>query len=152
LSPWEGLSPEVYAQKKHAAGEHLIALARRVYPQLGRSAYVLEVATPQTFQRFTRRSRGAVGGVRQTIHNANQHAIPHKSPLPGFWLAGDSTWPGLGTVACIVGSQIVADGAYARATRPLPFGFLGSRFRPRSPRRESRVAAAQPTSETIHAR
>jgi hypothetical protein len=30
--------------------------------------------------------------------------------VPGFWLAGDTTWPGLGTVACVLGSRIVAEG------------------------------------------
>ena len=28
----------------------------------------------------------------------------------GIWLAGDTTCPGLGTVACVLGSRIVADG------------------------------------------
>jgi phytoene dehydrogenase-like protein len=62
-----------------------------------------------------RRPRGAVGGVRQTLLNTNQRAIPHSLGVPGFWLAGDTTWPGLGTVACVLGSRIVADGAMAFA-------------------------------------
>jgi hypothetical protein len=33
----------------------------------------------------------------------------------GLWLVGDSTWPGLGTVACVLGSRIVADGVRASA-------------------------------------
>jgi hypothetical protein len=53
--------------------------------------------------------------VRQTLRNANQHALPHESGAPGFWLVGDSTWPGLGTVACVLGSRIVAEGVRRQA-------------------------------------
>lgn len=117
LGPWECLAPEVYQVRKREAGERLIALARRVYPDLGRDAVVCEVATPRTYARFTGRPRGAVGGVRQTLANANQHAIPHDLGVPGYWLVGDTTWPGLGTVACCLGSRLVAEGVLAVAGR-----------------------------------
>ncbi len=121
LAPWDGLSPEDYQRHKYEAGERLLALARRIYPELGQSARVYEVATPRTYERFTRRPRGAVGGVRQTPGNTNQHAIPHDLGVPGYWLVGDSTWPGLGTVACCLGSRIVAEGVLARAARTTGF-------------------------------
>jgi phytoene dehydrogenase-like protein len=75
------------------------------------------VATPRTYQRFTGRPRGAVGGIRLGLNNANQKAVPHDIGVPGFWLAGDTTWPGLGTVACVLGSRLVAEGAL-RGARP----------------------------------
>ena len=118
LPPWQGLSPEEYQARKQQAGERLLALARRVYPELGQNARVFEVATPRTYERFTRRPHGAVGGARQSAGNANQHAIPHDLGIPGYWLVGDSTWPGLGTVACCLGSRIVAAGVLARLKRP----------------------------------
>src|SRR5262249_51816037 len=120
---WEQLNPDEYAARKAKVGEQLVGLARRVYPKLGRRAAVYEVATPRTYERFTRRPRGAVGGVRQTLANSNQQAVPHDGGVPGFWLAGDTTWPGLGTVACVLGSRLVAEGVLARAARasaPLP--------------------------------
>lgn len=120
LAPWEGLTPEAYQSRKAEIGERLIALARRVYPDLGRAAVVHEVATPRTYERFTGRPRGAVGGVRQTLGNANQHAVPHDVGVPGYWLVGDGTWPGLGTVACCLGSRLVAEGVFARAGRHAP--------------------------------
>jgi C-3',4' desaturase CrtD len=118
LADWEGLSPEEYADQKARAGERLLGLARRVYPELGRRATVYEVATPRTYERFTRRPRGAVGGVRQSLSNSNQRAVPHDIGVPGFWLAGDTTWPGLGTVACVLGSRLVAEGILAALPRP----------------------------------
>ncbi len=117
LGPWEGLAPEAYQAKKQQAGERLITLARRIYPELGRDAAVCEFATPRTYERYTGRPRGAVGGVRQTLANANQQAIPHDLGVPGYWLVGDSTWPGLGTVACCLGSRLVAEGVLACARR-----------------------------------
>ena len=126
LAPWEGLSPQAYRDRKREVGDRLVALAGRVYPGLGRGAVVSEVGTPRTYERFTGRPRGAVGGARQTLRNANQHAVPHDLGVPGYWLVGDSTWPGLGTVACCLGSRLVAEGVLAaagrraRAVRPEP--------------------------------
>jgi len=117
LGSWEGLSAQQYQAQKLSVGSRLIASARRVYPHLGESAVVCEIATPRTFERFTGRPRGAVGGVRQTLANSNQRAIPHDLRVPGFWLAGDTTWPGLGTVACVLGSRIVAEGVLDRSRR-----------------------------------
>jgi phytoene dehydrogenase-like protein len=109
LEDWEGLSETEYAARKGAAFDRLIMLARRVYPDLGRRASVNEMGTPRTFERFTGRPRGAVGGFRQTLFNSNQNAIPHDLGVRGFFLAGDTTWPGLGTVACVLGSRVVAE-------------------------------------------
>ncbi len=117
LYEWSGLCPTDYEEKKRAAGARLVELARRVYPSLGEQAVIREVATPRTYERFTRRPDGAVGGVRQTLGNSNQHAIPHDLGVEGFLMCGDSTWPGLGTVACVLGSRIVAEKALARAPR-----------------------------------
>jgi C-3',4' desaturase CrtD len=122
LEPWEGLSPAEYQTRKLTAGRRLIGFARRVYPRLGERPVVYEVATPRTFERFTSRPRGAVGGVRQTLANSNQRAIPHDLGIPGFWVAGDTTWPGLGTVACVLGSRLVAEGVLVRTRRLVRLG------------------------------
>jgi phytoene dehydrogenase-like protein len=121
LDEWQGLDPEAYRARKTEIGQRLVELARRVYPQLGRRALVCEVATPRTYERFTGRPGGAVGGVRQAPGNANQNAVPHDLGVPGFWLAGDTTWPGLGTVACVLGSRMVAEHVLAHY-HPQPGG------------------------------
>jgi len=125
LADWEGLTETEYTARKAEAGAHLIALARRVYPELGRGALFKDIGTPRTYAHFTRRPRGAVGGVRQNLGNANQNAVPYSLGMPGFWLVGDSTWPGLGTVACVLGSRLVAEEvsrAFCRFPRPLQGG------------------------------
>ncbi len=109
LAAWEGLSDAEYAARKLAIGDRLISHAERVYPRLAEGAIVRQIGTPRTYERFAFRPRGAVGGARQHLRNTNRHAIPHHLGVPGFFLVGDSTWPGLGTVACVLGSRIVAE-------------------------------------------
>jgi C-3',4' desaturase CrtD len=117
LAGWEGLSDAAYQARKQQIGHRLTGYARRAYPRLGKQAVVRLVGTPRTYQRFTLRPRGAVGGVQQSLSNSNQRAVPHHLGVDGLWLVGDSTWPGLGTVACVLGSRIVADGVRRRARR-----------------------------------
>ena len=116
LAGWAGLDDSAYSTRKERLGRRLVDLARRVHPRLGDQAVIRQVGTPRTYERFTGRPAGAVGGVRQTLSNTNQHAIPYDLGVPGFWLVGDSTWPGLGTVACVLGSRTVA--AAVLAHRP----------------------------------
>lgn len=108
LDEWEDLSKQEYESRKERIKQKLLTQARRVYPDLGRNAEVLEVGTPVTYETYTHRPRGAVGGVRQTLSNSNQNAVPHVTEEPGFYLAGDTTWPGLGTVAGVLCSRIVS--------------------------------------------
>jgi C-3',4' desaturase CrtD len=110
LADWARLDANEYSQRKKEIGEVLINQARRAYSNLGDRAVVVQIGTPRSYERFGFRPDGAVGGPRQHLRNANQHAVPHDLGGPGLWLVGDSTWPGLGTVACVLGSRIVADG------------------------------------------
>lgn len=129
LAGWEREDRTRYRERKEAIGRRLLAIARKVYPRLANDAVVYEVGTPATYARFTHRPRGAVGGVRLTLDNSNQNAIPHDVGIPGFRLVGDTTWPGLGTVACVLGSRIVAEDLLAErpARRGRPPGSPTSR-------------------------
>jgi len=99
----------LYEDLRQAAGNNLLTLARRVFPRLGKNALVYEIGTPRTYLKYTKRPGGEVGGVRLDKSNSNLFHTPHDIGIPGIRLAGDSTWPGVGTVACILGSKIVAD-------------------------------------------
>ena len=112
LAGWSGLGPAEYEQRKKEVGERLTGYARRVYPNLGERAVIAQTGTPRSYERFGFRPGGAVGGPRQSLRNTNQHAVPHDlaGRGSGLWLVGDSTWPGLGTVACVLGSRVVARG------------------------------------------
>ncbi len=109
LPPWNGLNSQEYNLKKEKIATFLLKNARKVYPKLGSSPVVFEIGTPSTYENFTKRPLGAVGGFKQTLKNSNQNAIPQNIGFNDFFLVGDSTWPGLGTVAGLVGSKIVCE-------------------------------------------
>jgi C-3',4' desaturase CrtD len=119
LSAWHSLDESEYALRKKHMVEQLLGYARRAYPDLGERPRIVEAGTPRSYQRFGFRPGGAVGGPRQHPHHTNQHAIPHDlaGRGRGLWLVGDSTWPGLGTVACVLGSRIVAEGVLREGKR-----------------------------------
>jgi C-3',4' desaturase CrtD len=58
---------------------------------------VCEAATPQTFERFTGRQNGYVGGVGQRVSTFGPFGIANRTSIAGLWLVGDSTHPGEGT-------------------------------------------------------
>ena len=92
-------------KKKDEVGDVLIKNVRRVYPTLGENPCIFELGTPRSYEKYTHRIDGAVGGFKQSIRNANFKSIPQNIGLKSFYLIGDNTWPGLGTVAGIVSSR-----------------------------------------------
>jgi len=109
ISEWQNLSETEYQIKKKNIGQKLIETARIVYPRLGENAVIYEVGTPLTYQKFTKRTNGSVGGFKQTLKNANFNAVPQDIGIKNFWLAGDNTWPGLGTVAGLISGRIASE-------------------------------------------
>lgn len=68
------------------------------YFDLSQEAIVhVEAATPRTFEKFTARERGIVGGVGQRIPTFGPFGIANRTPITNLWLVGDSTHPGEGT-------------------------------------------------------
>lgn len=114
ISEWQNLTKDSYDQKKKDISNRLLTFAQKVYPNLDKELIVFETGTPRTYQKYTQRMDGSVGGYKQTLLNSNLKATPHHIGERDFWLVGDNTWPGLGTVAGLMGSKIVSE--YARAT------------------------------------
>ncbi|HEY0023395.1 MAG TPA: NAD(P)/FAD-dependent oxidoreductase [Longimicrobium sp.] len=59
-------------------------------------------ASPLTYGRFTRRYLGMAGNQPLGLGNAALRAIPSRFGTPGFVQIGDTTFPGAGTVACML--------------------------------------------------
>ncbi len=123
---WFGLSREGYQERQQITLERLRGAARRVVPDLDRRLRHLELATPVTFQRFTGRAQGMVGGIPQTPGQANFGAISHRAGPPGLWLCGDTIFPGPGTVGVTL-SGIQAAHSAVRAWRPAACGTRSAR-------------------------
>ncbi|AKF81043.1 FAD-dependent oxidoreductase [Myxococcus fulvus 124B02] len=60
-------------------------------------------ASPRTFQRFTQRESGAVGGVPRRAGLSHYRHLGPLRVMEGLWLVGDSAFPGQSTLATAVG-------------------------------------------------
>lgn len=107
LAPWWQLfenDREAYEQRKQAYADKILAQAEKAIPGLRQAADLVLPGSPVTFQRFTRRHAGWVGGFPQTsLFQAWGPRI-----MPGLWMVGDSIFPGQSTAAVALGGLRVA--------------------------------------------
>jgi phytoene dehydrogenase-like protein len=82
----------------------MLAAAENALPGLCDAAGLVLPGTPVTFQRFTRRQGGFVGGFPQT--SLLRGWAPRL--MPGLWMVGDSIFPGQSTAAVALGGVRVA--------------------------------------------
>ncbi|MBU6349658.1 MAG: FAD-dependent oxidoreductase [Chloroflexi bacterium] len=107
LEPWWRLlryDRGRYEQRKAHYVERMMGLAERVLPGLRAGASLVLSGTPVTFQRFTRRMLGWVGGFPQT--SLFQNYGPRLASR--LWMVGDSIFPGQSTAAVALGGMRVA--------------------------------------------
>ncbi|HEX8441172.1 NAD(P)/FAD-dependent oxidoreductase [Archangium sp.] len=60
-------------------------------------------ASPRTFERFTGREAGAVGGVPRRAGLHHYRTLGPREVMQGLWLVGDSVFPGQSTLATALG-------------------------------------------------
>jgi phytoene dehydrogenase-like protein len=112
FSPWWQLhekDPKVYEARKTAYIERIIKLCERIIPEFSTRAALVMPGTPVTFERFTRRVWGWVGGFPQTS------LFQAWGPRLGsdLWMVGDSIFPGQSVPAVALGGLRVAQGVLA---------------------------------------
>ncbi len=93
-----------YDQQKTLLADKILQTAEIALPGLRQASKLVMPGTPVTFQRFTRREYGWVGGFPQT-HLFRTHA-PRLAPQ--LWMVGDSIFPGQSTAATALGGMRVA--------------------------------------------
>lgn len=87
----------------------------RLHPDL-HAAIVTEMpASPRTFQRFTRRADGLVGGIPRRVGLAQYLDVLPRPAAPGLWLVGDSVLLGQSVLAAATSGSRVAVAALRRA-------------------------------------
>lgn len=125
IEPWWQLyrcDIERYEQRKKIYTDRLVDAAERVFPHLRSAADLVKPGTPVTFQRFTRREKGWVGGFPQTSLFNNWGP----KLAPGLWMVGDTIFPGQSTAAVALGGMRVAHSIMGqqserlRQSSPLP--------------------------------
>jgi len=93
-----------YVARKAAYTATMLESAETALPGLRDAANLVISGTPVTFQRYTRRKRGWVGGFPQT--DLFRSFAPRLAP--NLWLVGDSIFPGQSTAAVALGGLRVA--------------------------------------------
>jgi C-3',4' desaturase CrtD len=107
LGPWWDLyeqDREAYDARRKAYVERILAAVEVAIPGLRDAADLILSGTPVTFQRFTRRDWGWVGGFPQT----SLTRVWGPRLAPGLWLVGDSVFPGQSLPAVALGGLRVA--------------------------------------------
>lgn len=109
-----------YEARKDAYSAQMLAAAERALPGLRDATHFVLPGTPISFQRFTRRAWGWVGGFPQTsLFRAWGPRL-----APGLWMVGDSIFPGQSTAAVALGGLRVGAAVLA------DFGLTPARFLP----------------------
>jgi C-3',4' desaturase CrtD len=93
---WRNLSPEDYAARKEHYTQTAIARLGE-YFDLSETIIYQIAGTPRSFERYTGRQDGIVGGVGMRRLSFGPFGFANRTPLDRLWLVGDSTHPGEGT-------------------------------------------------------
>ena len=108
ITPWWQLrhgDEAAYLTQRQRYGERLIDVAAQALPGLRQAIRLCLPGTPVTFESYTRRPLGMVGGFPQTSLLA---ARGPASGIPNLWLVGDSIFPGQSTAGVTLGGMRVA--------------------------------------------
>jgi C-3',4' desaturase CrtD len=108
LGPWWQLHESdlaAYEARKQEYTDRVLDAAEIALPGLRRAVRLAIPGTPVSFQRFTHRSGGWVGGFPQTSLTRS------RSPrlAAGLWLIGDSIFPGQSVLSVALGAARVAE-------------------------------------------
>ena len=99
--------PQAYQAKRSAYTEKVLDAAEIAVPGIRKAIRLKLSGTPVTFQFYTGRPYGLVGGRPQTsLFNVKSPASGHKN----VWLVGDSIFPGQSTAAVTLNAMRVAQG------------------------------------------
>jgi phytoene dehydrogenase-like protein len=104
-----GLTAEVHERMRAGLHAHLPEVADHVALEM--------TASPRTFQRFTRRPGGLVGGVPRRVGLAQYLDLWPRPVAPGLYLVGDSVLLGQSVLATAIGGQRTARAALAGPLR-----------------------------------
>lgn len=96
--------PDAYKARQNQYMDRMIIAAEKILPGLKQAVSLSLPGTPVTFQRFTHRMRGWVGGFQQnSVLRAWGPRLGDK-----LWMVGDSIFPGQSVAATALGGLRVA--------------------------------------------
>ena len=116
---WQDMEREDYLVKKADYRDRLLAALGQALPDAPGAIRHAEFASPRSFLRYTRRTKGAVGGPPVSRANSNFLAVGSDVLGPGLWLVGDSVFPGQGTMATVLSAIRVVERITGKSWRTI---------------------------------
>ena len=83
--------------------ERMIATLGRLAPEVAAATTRSMTGSPRTFERFTGRDHGYVGGIPRRAGLACYRELTNPPIWPGLWMVGDTVFPGQSTLAAAIG-------------------------------------------------
>ncbi|MBW3042786.1 C-3',4' desaturase CrtD [Prochlorococcus marinus] len=119
IDQWSHLESQSYISKKNIAAKQIIAILNNKFDLRETSWTHKELSTPRSFERWTGRPGGIVGGLGQHPSQFGPFGLPSRTPLKGLWLCGDSIYPGEGTAGVSQSAMMVVRQLMERKGRHL---------------------------------
>ena len=107
IDQWANLNSQSYISKKNISAKKIITILNNKFGLLDNSWTHKELSTPRSFERWTGRPGGMVGGLGQHPTQFGPFGLPSRTPLKGLWLCGDSIYPGEGTAGVSQSAMMV---------------------------------------------
>lgn len=122
---WLELREEAYQIRKRLVQDALIAECERVLPDARTRLAFLSVGTPRTYRTYVGKEK--VGGSALTVERAIRRPIGYRTSIPHYYRAGESTFPGPGTLSAALSGYFAARGLLADAPALRPRRSVGVR-------------------------
>ena len=119
IDQWSNLDSQSYARKKNIISKQIRSILNKKFDLLETSWDHQELSTPRSFERWTGRPGGIVGGLGQHPSQFGPFGLSSRTPLKGLWLCGDSIYPGEGTAGVSQSAMMVVRQLMQRKGRHL---------------------------------
>ncbi|KUP03962.1 phytoene dehydrogenase [Bacillus coahuilensis m2-6] len=106
--PHQWWNRDQYESLKEQYVERIVGQIEKKFPLFSDHIETLLPGTPVTFQRFTQRRKGLVGGYAPTSKYSLLKAYSPNSRLDSLWFCGDTVFPGAGSLGSSLSGWTVA--------------------------------------------
>ncbi|MEL6552021.1 MAG: C-3',4' desaturase CrtD [Cyanobacteria bacterium J06621_11] len=97
VQQWYNCDEAGYREMKERYTQEAISRLKDYFDLRPEHLVHVEAATPRSFETFTGREQGIVGGIGQKVPTFGPFGFATRTPMKNLWLVGDSTHPGEGT-------------------------------------------------------
>ena len=108
INDWQGINKDLYLIKKDYFLKKISNTIENKFEISPENWLHRELATPLSFERWTNRPKGIVGGLGQNPGIFGIFGLSSRTPMRGLWLCGDSIYPGEGTAGVSQSAVMVA--------------------------------------------